>query len=148
MSRGDAAFLELENQIWRTVFEIALGKPTRMALEELLNNMETMTLQPGLVIPLTTADSLSLNGQLMETGRRLSRMKFSWPDAPVNIGILNFPETPNIQSENPSSKHRISKKRKAGGLARNTARKRANISSSMPSSKWSETAPLWPYPFQ
>lgn len=84
MSRGDAAFLDLENRIWHTVFEIALGKPTRTALEELFNNMEKMSLQPGLVIPLTTADS---NGQLIETGRCLSILKHFGPYAPLNINI-------------------------------------------------------------
>lgn len=68
MSRGDASFLDLENQIWRTVFDIALGKPTRAALEELFSNMETITLQPGLVIPLTAADALESGGQPMGTG--------------------------------------------------------------------------------
>lgn len=71
MSRGDAAFVDLENQIWRAVFEIALGKPTRTALEELFNNMENFTLQPDLIIPLTPADSLGSNGQPMETGMHL-----------------------------------------------------------------------------
>lgn len=76
MSRGDAAFLDLENQIWQMVFEIALGRPTRAALEGLFNSKEKITLQPGLVIPLTAADALELNGQPMETGMCPVVLKF------------------------------------------------------------------------
>jgi hypothetical protein len=62
MSRGDAAFLQLESQIWRMLFEIALGEPTKAALEHFFTQLDKSAPQTRLVIPLSSTTS-SMGGR-------------------------------------------------------------------------------------
>lgn len=73
MSRGDAAFLNLENKIWRMLFEIALGQPTRSALEGLFTDLDKSSPKTRLVIPL--AEAGHKEGHRLSKHRKLQKRK-------------------------------------------------------------------------